>query len=211
MLSISKLLPNEEQFFRFLASIEEQAFTSASLLKALVDAPGIEAREKSYKAIRASKSVAKRIANDTTRALCMTFVTPFDREDIQDLTTNLYKIPKTIEKVAEYLELYHIENLTDLSPQVELILQEATVMQDIIKMVIKGEKVEKVSEKTDILDSLEDKGDQVLRDLLVNLLKNSTDARQLILRKDIYDLLERIIDRYRDAAYVALKIVLKHS
>ena len=61
------------------------------------------------------------------------------------------------------------------------------------------------------LQELENKGDAILGELLVELFRNSTDPRDLILRKDIYDMLEKVIDRYRDAAGVALQIVLKHS
>lgn len=211
MLSIKKLLPNEEKFHHLIRALDEQAFTSAKLLKAYVDGADKVEREKAFKAISASKSVAKRISNDITRELCMTFVTPFDREDIQDFATNLYKIPKTIEKVAEYLDLYAMEDIADLSQQVHVILEEAETMQILVQMLIKGEKLKQVMEKAELLHALEDKGDKILRSLLVALIRDTTDARQLILKKDLYDLLEKIIDRYRDAASIALKIVLKNS
>ena len=43
------------------------------------------------------------------------------------------------------------------------------------------------------------------------IFTHENDMKELILRKDIYDMLEKVIDRYRDAAGVALQIVLKHS
>ena len=55
------------------------------------------------------------------------------------------------------------------------------------------------------------KGDLMLGELLVSLFNEGHTVRDLILRKDIYDMLEKVIDRYRDAAGVALRIVLKHS
>ena len=61
------------------------------------------------------------------------------------------------------------------------------------------------------LHTLEANGDEVLGQLLSDLFKNHQDARDLILRKDIYDMLEKVLDRYRDAAEIALQIVLKHS
>lgn len=48
--------------------------------------------------------------------------------------------------------------------------------------------------------------------MLVSLFEDdSSDIRNLILRKDIYDMLEKVLDRYRDAAGIALQIVFKHS
>ena len=40
---------------------------------------------------------------------------------------------------------------------------------------------------------------------------NYTTDHGTILRKDIYEMLEKVMDRYRDAAATALQIVLKHS
>ncbi len=51
----------------------------------------------------------------------------------------------------------------------------------------------------------------MLGQLLKNLFKGDRDIRDLILRKDVYDMLEKVLDRYRDASAVALQIVLKHS
>ena len=58
---------------------------------------------------------------------------------------------------------------------------------------------------------MEAHGDEVLGQLLKNLFKGDRDVRDLILRKDVYDMLEKVLDRYRDASAVALQIVLKHS
>jgi uncharacterized protein Yka (UPF0111/DUF47 family) len=54
-------------------------------------------------------------------------------------------------------------------------------------------------------------GDAILAELLVTLFKEGRPARDLILRKDTYDMLEKVIDRYRDVSNIAVEIVLKHS
>lgn len=211
MLNISRLLPSEEKFFTLLQELTEQAGMSATLLKSYINAADDGAREKASKAIHASRSVAKRAAADITRELCLTFVTPFDREDIQDLSSTLYKIPKTIEKVIEFIELHPLPSISETMKQTDLILQEAEVMHALIKALVTGAKLKIVMEKADLLDKLEDEGDKMLRILLSDLVKNTSDARELILKKDIYDMLEKVIDRYRDGAAIALKIVLKHN
>ena len=68
-----------------------------------------------------------------------------------------------------------------------------------------------MKEKVATLQDMELKGDAILGELLVTLFNEGHSTRDLILRKDIYDMLEKVLDRYRDAADVALQIVLKHS
>lgn len=211
MISIAKLLPKEGKFFDYLERLTDQAFTSVKLLKNYIDAADPAERLKAFHAISASKSIAKKISGDITRDLCITFITPFDREDIQAFASNLYKIPKTIEKVVEHLDLYPLGNISELSAQVAVILEEAEAMEELVKTLTTNGKMQRVVEKAELLDALEAKGDEVLRGLLSNLMKESIDARELFLRKDVYDLLERVIDRYRDAAGIAIRIVLKHS
>lgn len=211
MLNIARLLPNEGKFLRYLEQLGAKAHESAGLLKTYVENADPDARAKAGAAITECKAEAKRISAEVTRELCLTFVTPFDREDIQDFSADLYKIPKTVEKLREYLELHKVKELGELSAQIDLITEEADAMDKMIRALIDGGKPKQIIEQAELLDQLENKGDDILSGLLVKLIDNTQDTRQLILRKDIYDMLERIVDRYRDAAGVALQIALKHS
>ena len=109
------------------------------------------------------------------------------------------------------MDMYGMKDAKELSRQIDVILQEAEGMQSMVETLIKGGRPQHIIEKAELLDRLETEGDEVLSDLLVTLVKEAPDAKQLVLRKDIYDLLERVIDCYRDAAGVALQIALKHT
>ena len=58
----------------------------------------------------------------------------------------------------------------------------------------------RVLSSVDLLRELESKGDVILSELLATLFRDENDMKELILRKDIYDMLEKVVDRYRDAA-----------
>lgn len=210
MLSI--LLPQEDKFFDLLEALSAAALDSAQHLKSYVDAGTAELRQKESALMSQAKENAKVASGKITHELCMTFITPFDREDIQDFAHTLYKIPKTIEKIKDRLELHSVSaQQSGLSRQVDLIVQEAHLMQDMVKELKTKKAGKKVVDLAEQLRALESKGDVVFSELLVSLFQNTQDARDLILRKDIYDMLEKVIDRYRDAAAIALQIVLKHS
>ena len=211
MLNIARLLPSEGKFYRFLEQLSAEAHTGASHLKTYVESKDPRTRTEAGRAISDCRAHAKKLSAEVTKELCLTFITPFDREDIQQFSTYLYKVTKTIEKVREYIDLHELHALDDLPRQIDLIIQEADAMDSMVQALIKGGKPEQIVEKAALLDGLENKGDAVLSELLVALMRDTKDVRLMILRKDIYNLLERVIDGYRDAAGIALQIALKHS
>ncbi len=209
---LSNLLPKEDKFYVLMRALSDQAQSGTLLLKDFMEARDGAARDAAGQKIAACKAEAKRLIEKITREVSLSFVTPFDREDIQEFAVHLYKIPKTIDKIRERLELHDIKSDgAGFGRQVDLIVQEAVAMQDIVEALTKKGSEKAIIAKVDVLHDLETKGDEVLGELLKKLFAETTDPRDLILRKDIYDMLEKVLDRYRDASAVALQIVLKHS
>lgn len=211
-LKMPGFLPRQDRFLQLIEALAAQANVCAQHLKMFIETKDSRSRDEASAAIAEARMQARMLATEMTQQLCKSFITPFDREDIQDFTADLYKIPKTIEKVKERILLHGINlEKDDFSRQVDLIVQESIVMDDMVKSLVSGKDSKKIQDKAALLYELEHKGDAVLGELLTSLFSNSRDARDLILRKDIYDMLEKVIDRYRDAAGVALQIVLKHT
>ena len=212
IFKLPSLLPKENKFCGILEQLAVQASACAHHLKTFVESAGEAERAKAAQAISNSRGQAKALAAAMTEELCRTFVTPFDREDIQDIASDLYKIPKTIEKVKDRMAMHGLaHDKGDFLRQIDLIVQEAEAMESMVRDLVAGRNGQQVQERIAFLYDLEHKGDAILGELLVSLFKGGGNARDLILRKDIYDMLEKIIDRYRDAAGVALQMVLKHT
>lgn len=212
-LKMPNLLPRNDNFLRLIEQLAGQASLCARHLKAYVgSSAGSSERSAADAAIVQAREEARALATELTRQLCKSFITPFDREDIQDFSAELYKIPKTIEKVKDRIALHGLTTEKgDFLRQIDLIVQEADLMDDMVKTLVSGKDAKKIQGQAALLYKLEHEGDTILGELLGSLFGNSRDARDLILRKDIYDMLEKVIDRYRDAAGVALQIVLKHT
>lgn len=208
----ANLLPREDKFFITMRALSDEAQTGAVLLRQFVNAPDSVARDVIGQQIAACKAQSKKLLETITRDVSLSFITPFDREDIQEFSAHLYKIPKTIDKIRERLDLHGIKSdQGDFMRQIDLIVQEATAMQDIVTSLTHKGASKTILDKVAVLNDLEGHGDTVLGQLLVNLFNANGDVRDMLLRKDIYDMLEKVLDRYRDAAGVALQIVLKHS
>lgn len=211
MFSISRLLPRDKKFFEFLERMSAQTQISAQHLKTFAESQDPAARATAATGIKTAKYEAKCISSDTTKELCRTFITPFDREDIQDFMSGLYKIPKKIDKVREYLEMHELTHREELLAQIGVIILEAEAMQSLVKALVQGGKSEIIMKQAALLDQLENEGDIILSHLLVKLLRDTTDPRQLILQKDLYDMLEKVIDGFRNVAEIGIQIALKHN
>lgn len=206
------LLPRQDIFYTYLSDLADKARDSAHSLKRYVDNPDAAARKEIGKEILNIQEQARTVMRDLTSELCRSFITPFDREDIQRFSHNLYRIPKTIEKAAKHMELHGLHGAKDdFARQVDLIVEESAAMEDIISDLMHKRNAKQVMEKARLLHELEHKGDDVLLELLGSLFAEGRDVKDLLLRKDIYDLLEKVIDSYRNAAAVTLQIVLKYS
>lgn len=213
MFKLPFLKPKDNKFCVLLEGLSTQARECAVHLKTFVESTNAAEQAQAGEAITTSRRKSKELTGQITAELCRTYITPFDREDIQDIAGDLYKIPKTIEKIKERLSTHGINSVKgDFSRQIDVIVQESEAMQEMVRELTKASHDdERIIAKAHQLQELENKGDAILGELLVALFRDNTDARDLILRKDIYDMLEKVVDRYRDAAGVALQIVLKHS
>lgn len=207
-----RLLPREDRFCALLEQLARCAHDCAHHLQAYVAAPDAQAEDIARAGIAAARAESKKASVAVTAELCRSFITPFDREDIQNFATGLYKIPKTITKIVERLEMNGLSaSRSDFARQIAVIVQEAEATQDMVRSLTTDRNGRHIAEKAALLQELEQRGDVILKELLQSLFSDERDPRDMILRKDIYDMLEKVVDRYRDAASVAVQIVLKHS
>lgn len=211
-MKLLNILPKEEKFYTMMQSLARCAHQASYALHHWVENPDEAVHAKCRKEIDEAKQVAKDELRTTVEEVCRTFITPFDREDIQELCTQLFLIPKLIGKIADRMELHHMEPMDkDINRFTRLLVAQADAMTDLMKGLVDGLKPNLINAKASALYELEDQGDEVFSDLIGSLFATERPARELILRKDLYELLEDVVDCYRDAAAVGLRIVLKHS
>ena len=145
------------------------------------------------------------------KALVDSFITPIEREDIETLSNALYKIPKTVEKFAERINLApeQVRGL-DFSRQTALI---ELAVETLVTMVrgLRRPDLEQVKSLNDRLQQLEGDADKAVLELLREVYQGQHPASKTVLLKDLFDLLEKVIDRCRDAGNVVTHIVLKNS
>ena len=209
MFSLQKILGKEDKFFTLLEASAEEARNSVRTLRKYLASPDtLKTLDEFILARRKDKAITAQISE----ALCTTFVTTLEREDIEALSNALYKIPKTVEKIAERIMLgpQYVESI-DLSRQMGLLENATDMVVTMIRELRKGVNLERIRTYNDQLQAIEGDADNALLDKLKELYASQGNAIRVVFLKDIFELLEKVADRCRDAGNVINHIVLKNS
>lgn len=209
MFSLQTIFGKGDKFYGLLEQSAEAAYESASALHELVNSNNRASMQARFSAARQRE---KQLAHQISEALVNTFVTALDREDIEALNTALYKIPKTIQRFAERYAVV-AERLVgiDFSTRTELLLRSAEVVVAIIGQLRQGLAIDPVRQLQERLQALESEGDRLLLAPYRALYMETDDPMRAILTKDLFEFLEKAIDRCRDVGNVVYSIVLKNS
>ena len=209
MFSLQKLFGKDDKFFRLMEASAEECRTSINSLIALLKAPHTH---RSLDAFVEARRKDKRITKELTEHLLKTFVTPLEREDIEALADALYKIPKTVEKFSERLLIadQHVHEV-DFSKQVGMLGQAGDTIVLLVKELRKGVNIEKVKAQNDQMQHIEGEADKLMLESLRELYNGDHATIKVIMLKDLYEILEKVFDRCRDAGNIVFHIVLKHS
>ena len=208
MISIQRLLGKEYKFFSMLEQTAAEGRVSVQALVKLsktLDQPGL--LEEFIQARRKDKQIKAQI----TEAVYTTFVTALEREDIELLANALFKLPKTMEKFAErvWLTPQYMTGV-DFTFQAALLEQSADTVLEMVKVMRRGG-LDKIKTLNDRLQRIEGEADKVVLDLYRELFSGRHDPVRVIVMKDLYELLEKGIDRCRDTGNLICNIVLKNS
>jgi uncharacterized protein len=150
-----------------------------------------------------------RIAHDIHHKLNSTFVTPIDREDILELTSDLDDIIDLIDEVADYLGLYKIEAPMEQSQRMAHILLQAA--RQIEEAMPRLRSFQDMSHFLVEVNRLENDGDRTSRHAIASLFDNGIDPMVVIRWKDIFERLEEAIDACEHVANTLEGIVIKNS
>ena len=204
------LLPREGRFFDLFNSHAELAARAAVELKALFDDLG-ELEQRS-RAIQRNEKEADRITHETVQLLHKTFITPLDRDEIHQLITGMDDILDLMEDVATCVFLYDVRTVTPDSQKLAEICVNCTLkVKEAVGMLASMDNADAILRICGDIDRLESEADFVCRSALATLVREESDAKQILKLKEVYQLLESITDKAEDVANVIEGIVLENA
>jgi uncharacterized protein Yka (UPF0111/DUF47 family) len=209
VISLAKLFGRSDRFFELLASSAKSAHQSIeALARLLKESDG----NLSLAELAVARRNEKKNAEIISEELVKVFITALDREDIEALSKALYRIPKTVEKFGERYEImHHLVRAQDFAPQMAIAQDAAHVVVRMVDMLGSNPRLEDIKAENDKMQELEGRADRLVLGNLKGIYDGSMDPIKAMAMRDLYDLLEKVIDRCRDAGNVVSQIVLKNS
>lgn len=209
MISLQKLFGKSDVFYSLLEQSAEEARNSVLALKSLFSQPAAPPSLDEFKLVRRKD---KKITEQINEELCRTFVTELEREDIEALSNALYKIPKTVEKIAERYIICALRLAgSDFSRQMSMMETAADTVVLMVGELRKKLHLERMKDMNAKLQHIEGEADKLILELLKDLYSGAHDPLRVIMLRDLYDMMEKVVDRCRDAGNVLSLIVLKYS
>jgi uncharacterized protein Yka (UPF0111/DUF47 family) len=208
MFSIQKWFAKDDQFFRLLQASAEEGRASVQALKQVLQNGKPDADLTHFAAARRKdKEITVRISE----LLARVSISGLDREDIEAISRSLYRVPKTVDKFASrYMVCLPHLGPIDFSRQVALVEQAVDTVAFMIKE-LEFSHFESVNQADEKLQTIEGDADKLVLQLLTELYRGPLPPLTVIMAKDLYELLEKVVDRCRDAGNVIDNVVLKHS
>ena len=213
MRLLSMLMPQERRFFALFnehATLVVQG--AAALVEMLTNYAEDGRREEYVLKIHQIEHDADTVTHQTVALMHNTFVTPFDRDQINKLIQRMDDILDLIQDTAESLTLYDVHTLTaevrHLANLMQLSCQKVYDAVVQLSSMDNGKAILKICQE---IDALESDADRVMRSAISRLFREEKDTRQLIKLKAVYDLLELTTDKCQDVALVMEGVVLENG
>jgi predicted phosphate transport protein (TIGR00153 family) len=202
------LTPRTTEFFVLFARAGANALETARLVeRRFREHPNSGVTQEQ---VKAEETAGDHITRDLITLLNTQYMTPFDREDIFQLATEIDDVVDYLEEASDLLGLYGVEMPTRHAVEQCDVIVRACEQLAIACDNLKG--MRGVQEALIELKSLEDEGDRILRDALASLFRGDGIDPLIVIRwKDIYEALERALDACDTAANVIANIVVKNT
>ena len=204
---LNKLIPRDEQFFDMFGEIARRLSTAAKLLDKLFTEP--DRLNEHVAAIKKVEHEADVITHDVIVRINRSFVTPFDREDIHELASNLDNVIDLIDGTARRAVMFRVSTLREPAKQLADVIVRAGAALEEAVVAIKKPKI--VIEKGQLVKELEEEGDAIYHEAVGSLFDGGEDPIEVMKWKEIYDTLERTLDQCEDVANTLESIALKNA
>jgi predicted phosphate transport protein (TIGR00153 family) len=191
-----RLLPKDVRFFDLFIADGENLQAAAGKLRDLIDS--YDDLDRRVTEIQALEKRGDEIDREINQRLEDAFITPFDREDIHDLTVRLDDVVDGIQATAETLVIYGIERPTDEARKLAHILADQS--DSLLSALRKLDGLKDLDADLTRVHDLEHQADTLSRAAVARLFRESPDPLEVIKWRDLYRELENAIDAAEDAA-----------
>ncbi len=207
------LMPKEERFFDMFAEHSRAVVAGAKALRAMLE--GGDAIAKNFQIVMDREQDADNVTREVLIAVRRTFITPFDRGNIRDLITSMDNAIDQMQKTAKSVRFFEVTTFTaemkkmgdDIVECAELVQRGVPLLRSISS---EAGNLSAISEKISALEGHADEmHDRGLHELY-RANAQSGNALAFFVGNEVYDHLEKVVDRFDDVANILHGIVIEH-
>jgi predicted phosphate transport protein (TIGR00153 family) len=207
------LMPKEDRFFDLFAQHSHAVVAGAIALRAMLE--GGDAILPNYQTVMDREQDADNVTREVLIAVRRTFITPFDRGNIRDLITSMDNSIDQMQKTAKAIRLFDVTTFThEMKDMADTVLKCAELVQEGVPLLKSiGPEAGHISELTAQISALEGHADEMHDKGLHELYRANAavgDGLAFFVGNEVYDHLEKVVDRFDDVANVMHGIVVEH-
>lgn len=202
---------NEINYFDVLIAAADYSHRTAVALNDLMS--NYEDVHEKAEAIHHLEHAADLECHRLMDALNVAFITPIDREDINDMINSIDDITDLLEDVSNRFDMLSITSVKPEALKMGQFLETATSQLYSLLMAFKNYKKNKnkIHELVMSVNSLEEDGDRLYREFIKQLFLNEKDVLEIIKWKEVFDDMENVLDACEDVADIVEAVCMKQN
>jgi hypothetical protein len=207
---LKRLLPRQDTFFQLFQQAADKLVLASSEFSNLLQ--HLDNQQHYVDLIAKHEEEADQIAHTNFELLHKTFITPFDRHDIHQLTSTLDDIIDLIHRITQRFPFYNLKSVPEETIKLSRLSAEATMhLKQSIYCLHSLKNSEEIFKHCNAIDDVESKAHQVVLAGERKLFLEEDDFKQFFKLKEIYAHTKLVINRCQDVANILKGIVLEYS
>ncbi|HBB91825.1 MAG: hypothetical protein A2X22_02220 [Bacteroidetes bacterium GWF2_49_14] len=206
------LLPREDKFFPMFEEMAELIAKAAAILNRIIDSDLPYEENEAFTEIKMLENKADDIVHNVLDTVDSSFITPFDREDIQRLISKMDDVIDLINSTSQQIKLYKpkskMPQVRDLSQIIVRGCEQIRIAAPELRNLKKSYKLHAACLA---MNELEKQADEVFHELISTLFQTETNPIELVKRKEIIETMEEITDCIEDVSDVLKTIMIKSA
>lgn len=206
------LVPKDSKFFPLFVKVAENLVVGCKAFKELADGKDNNKYEEHVDKIKEIEQKGDNYTHDIFKELNSTFITPFDRQDIQDLTCSIDNVLDYINSSCQRIKSYKPKRLPDeYSKFADVLVESAELILYSLNEIQSHRNYNNIKHACVKINTLENVADELYHTGLQNLFENEKDPIELIKMKEILQSIEKATDCAEDVSDVLRAIIIKQS
>ena len=205
-------MPKNRIFYELFEKVANNVEKMGSILKAVVAEPDFDKRAALIIQLEDLEHANDELTHNLFTELGRNFITPFDREDIHYLATSLDDIADYIYAAGKKINFYRVNpNDTGMQKFAELIEQGSAQVKIAVVELRDMKNMRSITEALVKINSIENQADDVFDFSIEKLFATEDDAKEVIKKREIYQVMEIVTDKCEDASNVIESIIIKYA